>query len=150
MSSRTKNEWLIEHRNAPPTSHTTKLPVRRKSTRSTPLLAAAGRVVQPRPTIKPTFAVNDLIRPGGHEPHLIKTPWELERHKKHKPSKSVERELSAAIFEDMPREVYECIITQLEQLHLHQDDQCPACYLKDLHGLSLVSRAWDKATISHM
>jgi hypothetical protein len=86
----------------------------------------------------------------GHEPHLVRTFWELQRHKRQRPSKTAEHEFPVAIFQSLPREVYECIVTQLELLHLRQDDPCSACYLKDLWSLSLVNRAWNKVTISPM
>lgn len=85
-------------------------------------------------------------------PHLTRTPWELERKKKNSVWRRtrVEQEhghvLPASVFKHLPREVYDCIVDQLEQLHLGQGQSCPPCYLKDLHSLSLTSRAWDRAT----
>jgi hypothetical protein len=134
----------------PSKSHTAITPKRRKSTRSTPLLTAVARIIQPRPTIRSASAAEDTTHPVWHEPHLTQTSWELERHKRQRHPKSVEVQLSETIFKALPREVYECIISQLEQVHLGEDEPCPACQLRDLHSLSLVSRAWDKVTISHM
>ncbi|KAL6711174.1 hypothetical protein ACN47E_005705 [Coniothyrium glycines] len=45
----------------------------------------------------------------------------------------------------LPREVYDCIIAQLEQIYMLQHGTYQQCYLKDLHSLALTSRAWDKA-----
>ncbi|KAH7088249.1 hypothetical protein FB567DRAFT_620591 [Paraphoma chrysanthemicola] len=86
-------------------------------------------------------------------PHLTKTPWELERNKKHsswRKSKAEEPSFPAHFFERLPKEVYECIVTQLDHIHLRHDHACPSCYLRDLYNLSLVSRTWDKATTTPM
>ncbi|KAF1841952.1 uncharacterized protein K460DRAFT_388761 [Cucurbitaria berberidis CBS 394.84] len=50
----------------------------------------------------------------------------------------------------LPREVYDCIVAQLEQIHLDHDRACSSCYLKDLYSLSLTSRMWDKAATAQM
>lgn len=81
-----------------------------------------------------------------------KTHWGLGRRKtsaKPKKQRPV-NPFSAHAFHKLPREVYDCIIAQLEQIHLGQDQACPSCYLRDLYNLSLTSRAWDKATTSKM
>ncbi|KAF2644830.1 hypothetical protein P280DRAFT_391358 [Massarina eburnea CBS 473.64] len=85
-------------------------------------------------------------------PRLIPTPWELERHKKGLTRKRTRlpRQLPARIFKTLPREVYDCIVEQLEQVHLGQDQSCPSCYLRDMYNLSLTSRAWDRATTSQL
>lgn len=80
-------------------------------------------------------------------PHLIKTPWELERRKRNSAWRRTKTEnpFPARMFKNLPREVYDCIVEQVQKLHLGQDQPCPPCYLKDLYNLSLTSRAWDKA-----
>ncbi|KAH7077697.1 hypothetical protein BKA63DRAFT_270205 [Paraphoma chrysanthemicola] len=86
-------------------------------------------------------------------PHLTKTPWELERNKKHsswRKSKAEEPSFPAHFFERLPKEVYECIVAQLDHIHLRHERACPSCYLRDLYSLSLVSRTWDKATTTPM
>ncbi|KAH8732588.1 hypothetical protein GQ44DRAFT_745751 [Phaeosphaeriaceae sp. PMI808] len=50
----------------------------------------------------------------------------------------------------LPKEVYECIVAQLEQLHRHGNQACQSCYLNDLYSLSMVSRAWVKTTTFQM
>ncbi|KAF2828636.1 hypothetical protein CC86DRAFT_444791 [Ophiobolus disseminans] len=102
--------------------------------------------------LRSSMAIGGVVY-GWQEPHLTKTPWELERHKKRsrwRRSKVVENELPVAVFKILPKEVYQCIVVQLEQIHLRQTESCSSCYLRDLHSLSLVSRAWDKATTSRM
>lgn len=85
-------------------------------------------------------------------PHLTKTPWEIERYKRNSTWRrsGPEREFPARIFQILPREIYDCVAAQLEALHLQQDRVCLACYLKDLHSLSLTSRAWDRAATLQM
>jgi hypothetical protein len=108
-----------------------------------------AHTLRPRPAIKPALAVEDRVSLED-TPHLTKTPWELGRHKKQKSLKIVDFQIPTKIFKTLPKEVYSCIIAHLEQIHLHREQACPACYLKDLHSLSLVSRAWDKATRAQM
>jgi hypothetical protein len=81
-------------------------------------------------------------------PHLVKTPWELERRSR----KSVwssrpshEKEVPTYTLKALPREVHDCIVSQLEEIHLGGDQACPPCYLRDLHSLTLTSRAWERA-----
>ena len=46
----------------------------------------------------------------------------------------------------LPNEVYECIITHLQTLHMDAcSEGCLTCYMRDLYSLSLTSRAWEKA-----
>ncbi|KAF2191067.1 hypothetical protein K469DRAFT_746509 [Zopfia rhizophila CBS 207.26] len=86
-------------------------------------------------------------------PHLTKTPWELERHKRssrwHR-SKPAEYVFPAHVFKTLPREVYDCIVEQLEYLYLGQNQSCPSCYMKDLCNLALTSRAWDRAATAQL
>lgn len=92
-------------------------------------------------------------RPQDHDvPHLTKTPWEVERYKRNSARRrpGPEKELPARIFKSLPREVYDCIVAQLEEIHLRQDQACPSCYLKDLHSLSLTTRAWDRTATLQM
>ncbi|RMZ71430.1 cyclin domain F-box [Pyrenophora seminiperda CCB06] len=44
-------------------------------------------------------------------------------------------------------EVYDCIVAQLEQIYMHNNDDqaCPSCYLRDLHSLTRTSRVWSRA-----
>ena len=93
-------------------------------------------------------------------PKLVKTPWEADRSKRafsrqwaqdqesqdgpgtlqraRKPS------LSAGVFKRLPREVYDCILRQLEQLHFAQPEgACLSCHLADMVSLCLTSKAWE-------
>ncbi|KAF2473485.1 uncharacterized protein BDR25DRAFT_341529 [Lindgomyces ingoldianus] len=84
---------------------------------------------------------------GFEIPRLTKTPWELERNKKNPVWRRSRPEylFPAHVFKKLPREVYDCILEQLECLHFGQNQACSSCYLKDLYNLSLTSRAWDRA-----
>jgi hypothetical protein len=115
-----------------------------------PAVRSTQGTEQPRPACRSTLSVGGTVHLGWQEPRLTKTPWELERHKRQKPKKVVQTPFPERFFKKLPKEVYECIVVQLEQLHLAQDQPCPACRLRDFHSLSLVSRAWDKATIPWM
>ena len=88
-------------------------------------------------------------------PRLVRTPWELERYKRNSDRSSwrrstMEPALSPHIFKRLPREVYDCVIEKLEQLHLDQDASCASCFMKDLYSLSLTSRVWDRAVTLKM
>ncbi|KAF2712292.1 hypothetical protein K504DRAFT_499394 [Pleomassaria siparia CBS 279.74] len=76
-------------------------------------------------------------------PRLTQTPWERERYKKNSTWRrsKVQYPFSAQVSKKFPREVYNYIVDQLAQLHFEVDEACP-CYLRDLHSLSLTSRAW--------
>ncbi|KAF1978625.1 hypothetical protein BU23DRAFT_595770 [Bimuria novae-zelandiae CBS 107.79] len=89
----------------------------------------------------------------GYEiPRLTKTPWELERYKRNSLWKRTPNDarLPQHVFKTLPREVYDCILEQLELIHLGQHQPCPSCYLKDLCSLSLTSRAWARSTTLQM
>lgn len=50
------------------------------------------------------------------------------------------------IFQRLPREVFACVMQQLEVLHFGKGAQnCTSCYLRDLYNIALTSRSWDKA-----
>ncbi|KAI4955195.1 hypothetical protein J4E91_001053 [Alternaria rosae] len=54
------------------------------------------------------------------------------------------------MFKKLPREVYDCILAQLDLIYQDHNQACTSCYLGDLHSLSLTSRAWDKAASAVM
>lgn len=50
------------------------------------------------------------------------------------------------VFRRLPQEVYDRILNQLEVEHTGpQKSGCLTCFQRDLHALSLTSRAWEKA-----
>ena len=83
-------------------------------------------------------------------PTLTKTPWELERSKRMRSQKIIRPPaagpLNPRIFKTLPREIYDCILVQLEGLHLVSGSKsCSICLTRDFCSLSLTSRAWDRA-----
>ncbi|KAF2500257.1 hypothetical protein BU16DRAFT_241425 [Lophium mytilinum] len=83
-------------------------------------------------------------------PTITKTPWELDRYKRpsttqrSKPTEGTSPATNS--FEKLPREIYDCILQELELLHFQPGKHvCPSCYLRDVSNLALTSRAWDKA-----
>jgi len=85
-------------------------------------------------------------------PRLTKTPWELERGRRNSTRRRSRPiyQFPAHIFKKLPREVYDCILAQLDLIYQDRSQACASCYLGDLHSLSLTSRAWDKAASAVM
>lgn len=79
-------------------------------------------------------------------PKLVKTPWETERwSKSHIPRsrRPASRNFPSRFFEQLPDEVYQCIVAQLEASYFNDENgTCTTCYMKDLHSLTLTSRDW--------
>ncbi|KAF2263718.1 hypothetical protein CC78DRAFT_603238 [Lojkania enalia] len=108
----------------------------------------SARSTSSRVSSTTSYASKALVPVGSYEiPHLTKTPWELGRNKKKSAWRRTQFEhvFSAQYFRRLPKEVYECIVNQLELLHFEPDQACPSCYLKDMCSLSLTSRSWDCA-----
>ena len=96
-------------------------------------------------------------------PKLVKTPWEADRSKRAFSRQWRESQdepgtlqrtltggagrkqsLSAGVFKELPREVYDCILRQIEALHFAQaEGACLSCYLADVLSLCLTSKAWE-------
>ena len=50
------------------------------------------------------------------------------------------------VFKYLPTEIYDCILQQLQVVHMRPNTQsCATCYTRDLYNLALTSRAWDRA-----
>ncbi|KAF2431174.1 hypothetical protein EJ08DRAFT_587787 [Tothia fuscella] len=99
-----------------------------------------------------TSSYNTLFKSGANfedVPTLVRTPWELERFRRSNVSRNkppTPRSLPAHIFQNLPEEIYLCILQQLECSYF--DDwagTCTSCYVKDLHNLAFTSRAWEKS-----
>lgn len=84
-------------------------------------------------------------------PKLVRTPWEADRSKRPLTARRpltllAPKPLPAHIFKSLPREIYDCILQQLEQSYFESDiGACTTCYMKDLYNVALTSRAWKKA-----
>ncbi|CAI6340063.1 unnamed protein product [Periconia digitata] len=84
---------------------------------------------------------------------LASAPWELTRRKTRLQLRRTQSSLDLPmnIFRKLPREVYECILLQLENMHLGRDGQgCSQCYVRDLYHLCLTSRSWDRVANPRM
>ena len=56
-----------------------------------------------------------------------------------------------ALFQNLPPEVYDCILQQLRVFHEDPRSQsCQTCHMRDLCSLSMTSRAWDKAVVKRL
>ncbi len=56
-----------------------------------------------------------------------------------------------AFFQNLPPEVYDCILQQLRIFH--EDPRslsCQTCHMRDLCSLSMTNRAWDKAVVKRL
>jgi hypothetical protein len=84
-------------------------------------------------------------------PRLVKTPWEADRSMRaamprYTRRPATGRSLPERIFREMPDEIYECIVRQLENSYFSDAaGTCLNCYMRDLHSLSLTSHMWYRA-----
>jgi hypothetical protein len=86
-------------------------------------------------------------------PRLVKTPWEADRSMRATmPLRSTRnrpatgRSLPERIFREMPDEIYECVVQQLERSYFSDvAGTCINCYTRDLYNLSLTSHTWYRA-----
>ena len=86
-------------------------------------------------------------------PRLVKTPWEADRTMRatmprstarNRPATS--RSLPERFFREMPDEIYECIVAQLQVLYFSDSaGTCISCYTRDLYNLALTSTTWYRA-----
>nr|OQO26550.1 hypothetical protein B0A51_08797 [Rachicladosporium sp. CCFEE 5018] len=109
-------------------------------------------VPQRQPTQRHTWPTSHKERkPGTYQfseaPTLTKTPWELDRHRARPQSQrshngTATRRLPAHVFEQLPTEIYTCILAHLEAAH-HKDS---VVYVdsrrRDLRNLCLTSKRW--------
>lgn len=57
-----------------------------------------------------------------------------------------QHQTSASVFRRLPQNVYDIILNELQYLHTGpRQSGCLTCFQRDLHALSLTSRAWEKA-----
>jgi hypothetical protein len=128
--------------------------VKQNPTRNAPYSSPAANTPPLKAGIRSSVAIRIPESPYSELdiPHLTKTPWELERRMKRSSWRrpKVAHHFAAFYFQNLPKEVYDCIVTQLGLIYLSDERACPSCHMRDLHNLSLVSRAWDKATIPQM
>ncbi|KAB2577132.1 uncharacterized protein LTHEOB_362 [Lasiodiplodia theobromae] len=125
------------------------------SSATTSIYRTANSIISQRTTVSKLPAGMTVRTQFESAPAFEKAPWEMPERplsmfsipsgglRFHSKTKSV---MQPRIFQILPREVYACILQQLEVLHFGNDAQsCTTCYLRDLYNLALTSRAWDKA-----
>ncbi|KAK0897793.1 hypothetical protein LTR91_021019 [Friedmanniomyces endolithicus] len=97
--------------------------------------------------------------PGNHNfdtvPHLVRTPWESERRLSRRPQSQRlplvdQRPLPRRIFEQLPREIYHCILDHLETQHTIRTSVDVLGLQSSLKALLLVNRRWHRAAREHM
>lgn len=96
--------------------------------------------------------------PGGsyrfHEiPSLRKTPWEIERGKpksRWARSSIAHAELPARIFRELPKEIYQCILDHVENVHTQGALLDVRGSRADLGSLSLVDRKWNRVAKDYL
>ena len=102
-----------------------------------------------RPSVASQSSISTFT---SHEtpPTLIKTPWEAERAKNPRQTRR-KLSLSTRFFQLMPPEIYDCILRQLEVVHLDSSlTSCGTCFIKDLCSLALASKSWSRPVRSRM
>jgi len=66
-------------------------------------------------------------------------------------TKARSRAPTQPVFQNLPPEIYDCILRQLRVFHEDEKSQsCQTCYQRDLCSLSSTSRAWDKAVVKRL
>lgn len=88
-------------------------------------------------------------------PTLVRTQWELERRARRPRSQRFppkgQRPLSPRVFEQLPREIYDCILDRLEELHHTTPSTVDVLGLQaDLKALSLTSKRWHRVAREHL
>lgn len=87
-------------------------------------------------------------------PTLTRTPWEVERSKKHPQAHLTRRkgslQLPAHVFEQLPHEIYSCILGHLEAQYTKGPAVDIAGRKQALLTLCLTSKRWAKVAIEHL
>lgn len=98
-------------------------------------------------------------RPGSFffqdAPTLTRTPWEIDRKKRRPQSQwsrhtTKPRSLPARVFEQLPHEIYSCIVDHLEAICRNTSVADISPLQQELSSLCLVSRRWAKVAIEHL
>ncbi|KAF2852982.1 hypothetical protein T440DRAFT_24621 [Plenodomus tracheiphilus IPT5] len=142
---------------APPHPYTTddlRKPTRTKERTVSLPQTLARRLSRSKTRLPPSRPSETLFKYNLEIPYLQPTPWELHRHERHSavPRRRADppKRFPARVFQDLPREIYDCILAQTKELHLDCDRACTSCYLNDMCSLSLVSRIWDRAATAKL
>lgn len=113
---------------------------------------SAESIFSRRPSIASQTTTVSSTASFDFVPTLVKTPWEQERSRRGSAWRGREKlPLPARFFQQMPPEIYQCVLRQLESVHFERPSStCVTCYLEDLFSLTLVNRAWSKEARRHM
>jgi hypothetical protein len=132
----------------------------RESLASLTTVSTSKSVFSARPSTSGSFATkrSSLTSFGSSNkydhfedvPKLIRTPWEANRSKRSHSTRTrpvTAKPFPARIFEELPQEIYECIVQQLQLSYFNDSaGTCTTCYMKDLYSLTLTSRSWERFT----
>ena len=86
-------------------------------------------------------------------PTLTRTPWELDRGRPgSRWSRSIDRTSNQPrkIFVQLPREIYQCVLDNLEAVHSVQGTVDVLALRKDLRSLCLVDKKWQHIAREHL
>lgn len=86
-------------------------------------------------------------------PTLVNTPWELQRKNlgsRWSKSSTASSVLRPEVFLQLPREIYQCIIDHIENVHTERTKVDVSGMQADLHSLCLVSRTWHRIAQDHL
>nr|OQO26542.1 hypothetical protein B0A51_08789 [Rachicladosporium sp. CCFEE 5018] len=112
----------------------------------------ASDISQRQPAQRHTWPTSHKDRkPGSYHfseaPTLTRTPWELDRYRARPRSQRsrhgiATRRLPAHVFEQLPTEIYTCILAHLEAAHQKDSVVYIDPRQRDLRNLCLVSKRW--------
>lgn len=104
---------------------------------------------KPTPTRKPGSYCFD------ETPTLVRTPWEFDRHRKRPQSQwsrhtASSHQLPARVFEELPQEIYECILAHLEASFETASSVHASSLRRQLQTLCFVSKRWARVAVEQL
>lgn len=112
------------------------------------------RKTQTWPSERKRAATAGTIR-FDHPPTLVRTPWELERGRPNSQWSRTAGDRTKScpwrVFAQLPREIYQCIIEHVENVHRDADGGVDVAGRQhDLRSLCLVDKQWHRAAREHL
>jgi hypothetical protein len=83
-------------------------------------------------------------------PTLIRTPWEADRSQRNSQSQRTRHQLPARVFEQLPHEIYSCILGHLEATYTNGAMVNVSEQKRALRLICLTSKRWAKVGIEHL
>ena len=88
-------------------------------------------------------------------PTLVRTPWEIDRSRRTllrrlRTADSQHKPLPRRVFESLPREIYDCILDQLETLHSTRSTRNAVALRADTRALLFVDKRWHRVAREHL